>query len=66
MARIAVVRNSDNVCINIIIADVSDPASIGCFFIDIDNINCDINWIYDPVINDFYDPNPAPPEEGGE
>lgn len=66
MARIAVVRESDNVCINIIVADVSDPAPIGCLFLDIDNIACDIGWIYDPIIGDFVDPNPPPPEEGGE
>lgn len=64
MARIAVVRNEDNVCVNIIVADVYDPAPEGCFFVDVDNMACDIGWIYDPVMNDFTDPD-APPLDGG-
>lgn len=62
MARCAVVQQSDNVCINIIMADVHDPAPIGCFLVDVDNMACDIGWIYDPVMNDFVNPNPPPPD----
>ena len=65
MARYAVVRTVDNVCVNTIIAETYTPAPIGCVLINIDNIYCGPGWIYDPVINDFYDPNPPPPEEGG-
>lgn len=66
MARIAVVRENDNVCVSMCIADASDPPYAGTFFIDIDNIACDIGWIYDPIIGDFVDPNPPPPDDGGD
>lgn len=67
MARIAVVRIEDNVCVNMVVAEVSDPAPDGCFFVDVDNTPCNIGWVYDPVVNDFTDPNPPPPDpnEGG-
>jgi hypothetical protein len=59
----AVVRSSDRVCINVIVAETSDPAPAGCYLVDVDNVLCDIDWIYDPVIGDFTNPNP--PEDGG-
>lgn len=60
MSRIAVVRNEDNVCVNIIVAEANDPAPGGCFLVDIDNTLCNIGWVYDPLVNDFVDPNPPP------
>lgn len=65
MARIAVVRIEDNVCVSICIADVNDPPYEGTFLVDIDNMACNIGWIYDPVIGDFTDLNPPPPDDGG-
>lgn len=63
MARIAVVRNEDNICVNVIIAEVTDLAPIDSFLIDVDNMMCDIGWRYDPIVNDFIDPNAGYPEE---
>lgn len=60
MARIAVVRIADNVCISMCVAEVTDPPYDGTFLVDIDNMACDIGWIYDPVVNDF-----TPPPDGG-
>jgi len=62
MSRVAVVRQSDNVCVNIIIAEASSPPPEGCFLIDVDHTPCDIGWIYDAVVNDFVNPNPPEPE----
>lgn len=45
--RIAVCRTIDNVAENTIIADVSDLPPDGCFLVDIDNLECDLGWIYD-------------------
>lgn len=58
MARCAVVQQSDNMVINIIIADASvDPAQDGCFLVDADNFPyVDVGWFYDPVMIDFYPP----------
>lgn len=66
MARIAVVRSFDNVCVNVIMADVHDPVHSDYFLVDVDNMNCDIGWVYDPVVNDFINLIPPPPDEGGE
>jgi hypothetical protein len=63
MSKCAVVQQSDNVCVNLIIAEASDPAPDGCFLVDIDNMACDIGWIYDPIMNDFINPAPPPPPE---
>lgn len=60
--RCAVVQQSDNVAVNIIIASVSDPAPDGCFLVDVENLMCDIGWIYDG--SGFYDPNPPPVTNG--
>jgi hypothetical protein len=57
MARCAVVQNSDNLVVNIIIADPSDPPQDGCFLIDIDSKPyVDIGWFYNPATGDFYPP----------
>jgi hypothetical protein len=62
MARVAVVRETDNTVINIIVAEVSDPSQGGCFHVDVDNHACGIGWTYDPVLIDFVPP-PEPPAE---
>lgn len=56
MAKCAVVRQEDNVCINIIVAEATDAPQVGCFLVDVDNMFCNIGWIYDPVIIDFKPP----------
>ena len=66
MARIAVVDIQTNIVVNTIMADVGDPAPEGCFFVDVDNLQCDIGWAYDPVVIDFINPNPPPPPGEGE
>lgn len=66
MARIAVVGSEDNVCTAIIIAEQTDPPYAGTYFVDVDNMACDVGWIYDPVINNFVNPNPSPPDDGGQ
>lgn len=63
MARIAVVRIEDNLCVSLCVAEVTDHPYAGTFFVDVDNTPCDIGWIYDPIMNDFINPNP--PEDGG-
>jgi hypothetical protein len=63
--RCAIVQNSDNTVINIIVSDPAvDPAPEGCILVGIAN-NVDVNfgWIYDPATGQFTDPNPQPPEE---
>ena len=47
-------------------ADVSDPPYADTFFVDVDHTACDVGWIYDPIVNDFVNPNPPPPDDGGE
>jgi hypothetical protein len=57
--RSALVENVTNIVVNIIMADPSvDPAPDGYFLIDVDNMACGIGWTYDPVMNDFINPNP--------
>ena len=46
MTICAVVRASDNVAINKIVADPTDPAPDGCFLIDVTNMWMDIGWIW--------------------
>lgn len=59
MARCAVVQTSDNLVVNLIIADAQvDPPPSGCFLVDIDNFPyAQIGWTYDPVMIDFLPPN---------
>lgn len=68
MARCAVVQNSDNIVVNIIIADASvDLAPDGCKLIDIDNFPmAGVGWIYDPVMNDFTPPPEEPVQPSAE
>lgn len=55
----AVVQYSDNVVINIIVADPIDPAPDGCFLIGLETgQECGIGWVYDPATGLFIDPNP--------
>lgn len=65
MPKCAVVQQSDNTCINLIVADVTDPAPIGSFLVDVSDMACDIGWIYDSSTDSFVDPYPPPiqPEE---
>ena len=62
--RCAVVRNSDNIVVNLIMAGPSvDPAPEGTILVGIpDDSPVDIGWIYDPETGQFTDPNP-PVEE---
>jgi hypothetical protein len=62
MARIAVVRVQDNVCVTLCIADVNDPPYAGTYFVVVDHIACDIGWVCNPLIGDFINPNPPPDE----
>lgn len=60
MSRCAVIQNSDNLVVNIIIANPEDLPPLGCFLVDIDDKPyVDIGWFYDPATGDFY---PPPPE----
>lgn len=63
MARVAVVDVSTKTVLSIIIADAGEMPYPGTFLVDVDNIPCDVGWVYDPVVNDFVNPNPLPPEE---
>jgi len=62
--RCAVVQNSDNIVVNLIMADPSvDPAPEGTILVGLpDDSPVDIGWIYDPATGQFTDPNP-PVEE---
>lgn len=58
MARLAVIRTSDNVIINMIVGDmgVTNPPD-DCFLVDADNFPyADMGWVYDPVMVDFVPP----------
>jgi hypothetical protein len=62
MARIAVCQTSDNVVVNVILAEVTDPAYPDTQFIEIlDGVWCDIGAIWNGT--DFTNPNPPPQEE---
>lgn len=61
MANLAVVRIDDNIVINMIVAEPSDPAYEGTYFVEIlDGVMCDIGWLWNGSV--FIDPNP-PAEE---
>ena len=64
--RCAVVQNSDNTVINIIVADPSvDPAPEGCTLVGLpDDSPVSFGWIYNPADGSFTDPNPPAPVEG--
>jgi len=57
--RAAVVRLSDNVVENVVVADDESIAPDGCFLVNVQEIACDIGWIYDQSSNTFS----APAEE---
>lgn len=60
ITKCAVVQESDDVVINIIIADPDvDPPPLGCILIDVANTPCDIGWIYDPATGTFSPPSGA-------
>lgn len=62
--RAAVVDSETLIVVNVIVVDsLDDVAPDGCFLVDADNSVCAPGWVYDPIINDFYDPNP-PVTEG--
>lgn len=63
--RCALVQNSDNTVINIIVADPSvDPAPEGCVLVGLpDNSPVSVGWLYDPATGQFTDPNPPAPSE---
>jgi hypothetical protein len=63
MPRIAVVRDEDEVVVNIIVAEVSDPCQDGCYHVDVDNTPCGIGWKFDPVVIDFLPPPEPEPTE---
>lgn len=63
MARCAVVQQSDNLVVNVIIADASDAPPDGCILVDVDNFpQATIGCTYDPVMVDFVCPMPPQPE----
>lgn len=58
----AVVQLSDNIVINVIVADPSvDPSPEGCLLVGLpDGSPVTFGWIYDPATGQFSDPIPAP------
>lgn len=57
MSRCAVVQDSDNVVVNVIICEPTDEPPLGCILVDIDSEPyVDIGWIYDPVTGTFSPP----------
>ncbi len=67
--RAAVVDTATNVVVNVIVVeDLNGVPPAGCFLSDADNSVCGIGWVYDPIVNDFVDPNPPPVvnEEGSD
>jgi hypothetical protein len=62
--RCALVQNSDNIVVNLIMADPStDTAHDGTTIVGLpDDSPVSFDWIYDPTTGQFTDPNP-PVEE---
>jgi hypothetical protein len=60
----AVVQNSNETVINVIVADPSvDPAPEGCTLVALpEGSPVTFGWIYDPITGQFTDPNPPAPE----
>ena len=58
--RCALVQNSDNTVINIIVADPKeDPAPEGCILVGLlEDSPVPFGWIYDPATGQFTNPNP--------
>jgi hypothetical protein len=64
--RAAVVDSATYIVVNVIVADAAvDVAPDGCFLVDIENYSCGIDWIFDPVVNDFVLPSLAEEEDVG-
>ena len=63
--KCALVQNSDNTVINLIMADPAvDPAPEGCTLVGLpDDSPVSFGWIYDPATGTFTDPNPPAPSE---
>lgn len=63
--RCALVQNSDETVINIIMADPAvDPAPEGCTLVGLpDDSSVSFGWIYNPSTGQFTDPNPPAPVE---
>ena len=60
--RAAVVRESDNVVENVVIANDQSVAPIGCYLVNVEGVSCDIGWSYDATNNVFVS-NQPPAEE---
>lgn len=56
MSICAVVNIIDNIVINKIVAEPTEPSQDGTYLIPCDNVMCDIGWIWNGV--EFIDPNP--------
>ena len=61
----ALVQNSNNTVINIIVADPAvDPAPEGCTIVGLPaDSPVTFGWLYDPATGQFTDPNPPTPSE---
>lgn len=56
--RAAVVDLVTFIVINIIVASAeTDIAPDGCVLIDVENVPCDIGWVFDPENGTFSAPN---------
>lgn len=64
--RAALIDNSTNIVVNIIVADPAvDPAPEGFTIIGLpDDSPVSIDWIYDPTVDEFTNPNPQPVDPG--
>ena len=58
--KCALVQNSDNTVINIIVADPKeDPTPEGCILVGLPNdSSVSFDWIYNPKTGEFTNPNP--------
>lgn len=61
MSNCAVVRNTDNIVVNKIVAEPTDLPPDGTYLVLIeDGVACDIGWVWNGVV--FVDPNAPQPE----
>jgi hypothetical protein len=62
--RAAVVDLQTNIVVNTIVVDsMEDLPPDGCFLVNVDDIWCDMDALYDPATGVFTDLNPPAPEE---
>lgn len=55
--RAAVVDTGTNLVVNFIVADASvDAPPLGCFLVNIDDVDCNLGWTYDAAANSFIPP----------